>query len=153
MSLGWDSTKMGGWTIDGVVMAGPGWRPVNLEVLWQPPPNRGTNRVVPGVAGSLARRRVQTERRVDVLLLIGGQVDQAGTPHSDPTEGLVANIDTIWTIVEPPVDATRTSIVTMPDGTTRTAEIQVEAMTDAAKAGPNLARAALTITIPAGAHV
>ena len=80
-------------------------------------------------------------------------VDQTGSAHSDPVEGFVENVDTISALVTPPTlpTVTRTSTLTMPDATTRTASILVESFEYERESG-TLARAVLTITIPAGAH-
>lgn len=147
---------MGSWTISSTLMCGPAWRPIDLEDLWAPPPNRGNNRTVPGVTGQLAKPRLIDARTVDVPFWITGACDQSGTPHSDPMEGFVTNVDTIWAgVVTPPTPptVTRTSTLTMPDASTRVASILVEGFDYKREQGFGaLARAVLTITIPAGAH-
>lgn len=150
----WPQATMGGWDIDGQDMSGPAWQPLNLEQLWLPAPNRVRNRVVPGVAGSTAFRPRVAERAVDIQLIIAGDVNQSGTPNGDETEGFTDNIDTITTnVVDPPTapTKTRTSTLTMPDGTTRTAEIQVVGFSYE-PIGNNMARGVLSIVIPAGEH-
>lgn len=148
-------TALGGWTIDSVTMTGPAWQPTAIEELWKGAPNRGKTRVVPGVNGSTAYARLAAERTIDVELLITGAVDQAGSAHSDPVEGFVANVDSIWAIVTPPTPPTitRTSTLTMPDASTRVAEIVVEDFEYAREPGfSTMGRGVLTITIPGGAH-
>lgn len=152
-SLVWPSA-MGSWSIDSTLMCGPAWRPDNLEVFWMPPPNRGTERDVPGVVGSVAYGHLAASRTVDVWLKVSGATDQAGSANANETAGFQANIDTLWALVSPPTmpTVTRTSTLTMPDASTREAEIIIKEMSDPVRESGNLARLALTITIPAGAH-
>ena len=150
----WPQAVMGGWDIDGQDMSGPAWQPLNLEQLWLPASNRVNNRVIPDVTGSEPFRPRKAERSVDIQLVIAGDVDQTGSSNSDETEGFTDNIDTITAnVVDPPSapTKTRTSTLTMPDGTTRTAEIQVVGF-EYQPIGNNMARGVLTITIPAGEH-
>lgn len=150
----WRSAR-GSWTIDSVTMTGPAWQPTAIEELWKGAPTRGSSRVIPGVAGSTTYARLAAERTIDVELLITGVVDQAGSTHSDPVEGFAANVDSIWALVDPPTlpTVTRTSTLTMPDASTRTAAIVVEDFDYAREPGfSTLGRGVLTITIPAGAH-
>lgn len=150
----WNSDR-GSWTITSTLMCGPAWQPVAIEKLWKGAPNRGKTRVVPDVAGSIAFAMVAAERTLDVELLITGSVNQAGVAHSDPVEGFVANVDSIWALVTPPTPPTitRTSTLTMPNASTRTAAIVVEDFDYSRETGfSTLGRGVLTITIPAGAH-
>ena len=149
------NTDLGSWVIDSTTMTGPAWRPLNIEELWKGAPTRGKTRKVPGVAGSTAYARLKTERTIDVALWITGSVDQSGTPNADPVEGFQANVDTLFALVAPPTPptVTRTSTLTMPDASTRVAEILVEDFDYAREKGfSHLARGVLTITIPGGAH-
>ncbi len=146
-------SNMGGWTIGSTNMCGPAWQPMDLEQLWLPAPNRGKDRVIPGASGAVAKPRRADSRTVAMRFWLTGAVDQTGSAHSDPVEGFVENVDTISALVTPPTlpTVTRTSTLTMPDATTRTASILVESFEYERESG-TLARAVLTITIPAGAH-
>lgn len=146
--------NMGSWSIGSQSMCGYAWQPLNLEDLWLPAPNRFSNRVVPGVAGSTGYRPRKAERTVPVQLIISGDANQAGTPNGDAVDGFVDNVDTLTTnVIDPPTapNTTRTSTLTMPDASTRTAGIQVVGF-EISRVGTALARAVLTITIPAGEH-
>lgn len=147
--------NMGGWTIDSTNMCGPAWRPETLEDLWGPGPNRGSDRVIPGAPGALAKPRRVDARTVAVRFWLTGAVTQAGASNTDPVAGFVANVDVLAGLVAPPAlpAVTRTSTLTMPGGGSRTAQIIVESFDYQREASFGaLVRAALTITIPAGAH-
>lgn len=149
------NTDRGSWVIDSTTMTGPAWRPLSIEELWKGAPTRGKTRVIPGVDGSTAYLRQKAERTIDVALWITGSVNQAGTPNADPVEGFAANVDTLFALVAPPTPptVTRTSTLTMPDGSTREAEIIVEDFDYKREDGfSHLARGVLTITIPSGEH-
>lgn len=146
---------MGGWEIGSTNMCGPAWRPVSLEQLWAPAPNRGKDRVIPGASGAVAKPRRADSRTIAMPFWLTGAVTQAGSSNSDPVEGFVDNVDTINALVAPPTlpTVTRTSTLTMPDASERTAAIIVESFEyEAEPAFGALVRAVLTITIPAGAH-
>lgn len=148
--------SMGSWTITSTLMCGPAWRPVSLEELWLPAPNRGKDRIIPGAAGAVAKPRRKDSRTVGVPLWISGAVNQAGTPNADPIEGFQANIDALNAgVVTPPTlpTVTRTSTLTMPNAASRTAAIVVEDFEFTREDGFGaFGRAVLTITIPAGEH-
>ena len=149
------NTDLGSWVIDSTTMTGPAWRPLNIEELWKGAPTRGKTRTVPGVAGSTAYARLKAERTIDVALWITGSVDQSGSPNADPVEGFQANIETLFALVDPPTPPTvaRTSTLTLPDGTVKTADVLVEDLTYQREKGfSHLARGVLTITLPDGEH-
>lgn len=150
----WNS-NMGDWEIGSTSMCGPAWQPMDIEQLWLPAPNRGTDRVVPGVSGRTAKPRYVDARTVPVRLWLTGAVDQSGSANSDEVEGFAANVATLAALVTPPTSptVTRTSTLTMPDDTELEAEILVESLEyERVEAFGPLARAVLTITIPGGAH-
>lgn len=149
------NTDLGSWVIDSTTMTGPAWRPLDIEQLWAGAPTRGKTRTVPGVDGSTAYARLKAERTIDVALWITGSVDQSGSPNADPVEGFQANIETLFALVDPPTPPTvaRTSTLTLPDGTVKTADVLVEDLTYQREKGfSHLARGVLTITLPDGEH-
>ena len=125
------NTLAGDLTIGGVAMNCPGWKVQNLAELWLPANQRGTDVIRPGVSGVKARLRRDTVTVRTLRLLIVGSSSRTGTPVTDLFEGLQANMDYIRTNVVAPTgttDGTRSVVLTMPDGTTRTEPAHVQQM-------------------------
>lgn len=148
------NTAAGDLTIGGVAMNGPAWKVLNLLELWQPADQRGSDRLVPGTAGVLAQQRRDTVTRRSLQMLIVGDVDRTGTPQADRFEGLQVNVEYLRSNVVAPTgatDGTRSAVLTMPDGTTRTEPVHVVGF-DFGNFREDAAwlRAVLTISIPSG---
>lgn len=148
------NTAAGDLTIGGVAMNGPAWKVLNLLELWQPADQRGSDRLVPGTAGVLAQQRRDTVTRRSLQMLIVGDVDRTGTPQADRFEGLQVNVEYLRANVAAPTgatDGTRSAVLTMPDGTTRTEPVHVVGF-DFGNFREDAAwlRAVLTISIPSG---
>jgi hypothetical protein len=148
------NTAAGDLTIGGVALNGPAWKVLNLLELWQPADQRGSDRLVPGTAGVLAQQRRDTVTRRSLQMLIVGDVDRTGTPQADRFEGLQANVEYLRANVAAPTgatDGTRSAVLTMPDGTTRTEPVHVVGF-DFGNFREDAAwlRAVLTISIPSG---
>jgi len=125
------NTAAGGLTIGGVDMMGPAWQVRNLIELWMPASQRGSDKVVPGVAGRRPYRRFNDATTRTLSLKITGDVDRTGAAQSDFFEGLQANIDYLITNVVAPTgsgDGTRSLVLTMPSGSTRTEPVHVLGM-------------------------
>jgi len=148
------NTAAGDLTISSVPMNGPAWKVLNLHVLQQPADQRGDDRLIPGSAGVLPLRRRDTVTRHSLQILITGTHDRTGAAVADRFEGLQANIDYLRTNVVAPTgtgDGTRSAVLTMPDGTTRTEPIHVTGMQfgDVSLDGSWM-KAVLEISIPSG---
>lgn len=125
----------GSMTIDGKSINRPAFAIIGDErgiggyvQLWADFDVRGQDRILPGVPGVIAYPRRVTVRRMDFRLLVVGDVDAAGAPVADSKEGLEANLEWIRTNFLAPVvssTGTRTAVLTLPSGGTRTAEIHV----------------------------
>jgi hypothetical protein len=125
------NTLAGDLTIGGVAMNCAGWKVQNLAELWLPAQQRGTDVIRPGVSGVKARLRRDTVTVRTLRLLIVGSSSRTGTPVTDLFEGLQANIDYLRANVVAPTgttDGTRSVVLTMPDGTTRTEPAHVQQM-------------------------
>jgi hypothetical protein len=151
--LEWN-TAAGDLTIGGVAMNCPAWKVLNLQVLWQPADQRGSDRIVPGAAGVVAYKRRATVTQHSLQLIISGTNDRTGAVVADAFEGLQANVDYLLANVVNPTgatDGTRSAVLTMPDGTTRTEPIHVVGLEfgDAVENGTWL-RAVLNLSIPTG---
>lgn len=144
----------GDLTIGGIAMNGPAWKVMNLHVLQQPADQRGDDRLIPGANGVLPLRRRATVTRHGLQLLISGTHDRTGAANADRLGQLSSNIDYLEYYVVRPTgtgDGTRSAVLTMPGGTTRTEPVHVEGMEfgDLSLDGAWM-RAVLTISIPSG---
>jgi hypothetical protein len=128
--LTWNSNA-GDLTIGGIAMNCPAWEVRNLAELWAPANQRGTDVIRPGVSGVKARLRRDTVTVRTLQMLILGSADRLGAAVADYYEGLQANIDYLRANVVAPTgttDGTRSVVLTMPDGTTRTDPAHVQQM-------------------------
>lgn len=149
-------TITGRLTISGTVMHGPAWHVVDLTELLTGPELRGTDRLLPGVAGVVANRRRPTVTKVALPMVVAGDCNQAGEPYTDVAgpddwRGLRRNIAALRAaVVNPPAGITRTAVVTFPEGGSISGQIHVERLQPGKRLG-GIMLAVLDITIPAGA--
>lgn len=144
----------GGLTIAAVDMMQPAWQVTNLIELWLPATQRGEDKLIPGVAGRRPYRRFQDSTRRTLRLKITGDVDRTNAPQSNRFVGLQTNIDYLVTnVIDPPTtgDGTRTLVLTMPSGSTRTEPVHVLGMEVAQyNEAARWALATIELSIPAG---
>lgn len=148
------NTAAGDLTIGGVAMFNQAWKVLNLIELWMPADQRGSDRLIPGSAGVLAQQRRNTVTRRTLQMLISGEITYAGSTSGDAYERLQINIDYLLANVVAPTgtgDGTRSAVLTMPDGTTRTEPVHVTGL-DLGDYRPDAgwARAVLALSIPTG---
>ena len=152
-----DGLDVGDLSIDGFPMFTPAWRCENLWELWEPPEQRGTNVIRPGVDGSYAVKRRVAETSRDLLMFISGGCDYLGVPAANPMIGMKANLRRFEDNLIAPTgtgQGTRTLLLTEPDGSVRTAEVQVAGMqVSEMRRNAKYCYAAITIIIPAGGLV
>lgn len=142
----------GALEINGVSMHTDAWTVIDLTVLWMGADIRGTDRILPTTPGVIPYRRRMTVTRHSLPMVIVGYVDQTGTPYSDPWEGLETNIDFLRAWVVDPTnvgDGTLPASLTMPSGSTRTADIHVLGLNLGTVSRARV-RATLDISIPEG---
>jgi hypothetical protein len=142
--------------IDGTPLATPAWEvPAGgLLGLIQGPDVRGSDRLIPGVAGVRRYKRRATVSKRSVPLVIWGTFDLEGVAHADHAEGLVANIDYLRANVADPIgtgDGTRTATLHLKDGSTRTGPVHVETMELGGDSEDAYVRAVLNLSLPLGA--
>jgi hypothetical protein len=140
--------------IDGVPLNTPAWTHTNLFELWSGPTTRGTDRIIPGAAGALPYRRRATVRTVTLELVVYGDLAWDGTTYADARTGLFTNVGHLRTNVTDPTgigDGTRTMILHLPDGSTRSGDIHVEGFALGGGLGPFHTLATIDISILAGA--
>lgn len=155
--LTWNSAA-GNLRIGGQYLNTPGYKVLNLHEMWAPAPQRGQDRIVPGSNGVRPFRRRDTVATYDLQMFIIGAVYSTGSPYGISVfEGLQANVaNLIATFVTPTGtgDGTRTAILTLPDGTTRTKQVHVTGLEfgEASKDGAWL-RAVMSISSPTGRFI
>lgn len=147
-------TTGGQLTIGGVALIGPAWTVVEeaLTDLWLGGDLRGEDRIIPGAAGAIPYPRRWTVTRRSIPMWINPDVDRTGAAHSSPQVGLWLNIKYLReNVVDPPgtTTGTRAAVLTLPDATTRTADVHVLGLTLGVRGLGGFA-AALDISIPAG---
>ena len=138
--------------IDGVPLATPAWEIVDLSPLWQPADVRGSDRLIPGAAGVKPYRRRRTVSKRSLPMIVYGFEDLDGVAYADVREGLETNLDYLRANVVDPTnvgDGTRTAVLHLPSGSTRTGSVHVEGF-ELGTAGPTSIRAVLTLSIPEG---
>lgn len=142
----------GALEINGVSMHTYAWTVVDVTQLWMGAEIRGQDRLLPTTPGVIPYRRRMTVTRFSLPMVIVGHVDQYNTPYADPWEGLEDNIDFLRAWVVDPTnvgDGTVPAELTMPSGSTRTADVHVLALTLGEVSRARL-RATLEISIPEG---
>jgi len=148
------NTAAGDLTIGGVAMNGTAWKVLNLLELWLPASQRGSDRLIPGSAGVLAQRRRDTVTQRSLQMLISGEVTYLGATSGDTFERLQINIDYLRANVVAPTgtgDGTRSAVLTMPDGTTRTEPVHVTGFElGEYRQDAGWAKAVLELSIPSG---
>lgn len=128
------------------------WCALELFKLWEYGTRRGSNRVIPGMPGSIAYRRRLAETTLSLPFVIDGRVDAGGQPVADPWTEFETVYDYLvnaWVADPGTLAGTRAATLTKPSGATKTADIHVLALTldDVAQA---CADCTLEIAIPAG---
>lgn len=89
---------------------------------------RGDDRTIPGATGVLPFRRRQTVTRYSFRFLVTGDVDETGAVNVNAKNGLVDNLDYLWTnVLTPPATSTgtRAAVWTKPDATTVSSNVHV----------------------------
>lgn len=96
--------------------------------MWVLTTQRGEDRILPGALGVIPYKRRETATRHDIRFLVVGDVDQAGAPYADATEGLATNLAYLESNVIQPTNltnGTRAATLSVPGQATRSANIHV----------------------------
>lgn len=137
--------------IDGVDLATHAYWIESLAPLFNVQ-KRGSDRILPNLAGARPYRRRITALSVSLTVNVLGDVDEDGVAIADPRIGLYDNLrfleDALLADV-PTTAGTRVATWHLPDTTTRSAEVQVEAFTVVGNT-PISAQCALELTIVDG---
>lgn len=114
--------------INSVTLHTPAWCCTNLIDLWMPPPTRGENVIIDELPGTRPYWRQVDESHHSLPMVITGVCDNSGNPATDFHAQLETNLDYLITnVILPPTEPTATypATLTLPSGTTRTADVQV----------------------------
>lgn len=153
MPFEWNSAA-GGLTISGISLTTTWCKVMNLIDLWLPADQRGGDRIVPGASGVLAQQRRDTATRRGLQLVIAGDVTYTGSTSGDAFERLQINLDYLRANIVAPTgttNGTRSAVLTMPDGTTRTEDVHVTGFDLGTYAeDARWVRGVLTVSIPSG---
>lgn len=153
MPFEWNSAA-GGLTISGISLTTTWCKVMNLIELWLPADQRGSDRIVPGASGALAQQRRDTPTRRGLQLVIAGDVTYTGSTSGDAFERLQINLDYLRANIVAPTgttNGTRSAVLTMPDGTTRTEDVHVTGFDLGTYAeDARWVRGVLTVSIPSG---
>lgn len=153
MPFEWNSAA-GALTISGISLTTTWCKVMNLIDLWLPADQRGGDRIVPGASGALAQQRRDTATRRGLQLVIAGDVTYTGSTSGDAFERLQINLDYLRANIVAPTgttNGTRSAVLTMPDGTTRTEDVHVTGFDLGTYAeDARWVRGVLTVSIPSG---
>ena len=154
---------MGGWNvtaahgqleIDSFELNGKNRRVLNLQTLFSAANVRGSDLIIPGVAGVKPRRRRVTATEHSLSCILRGDVDDTGAITADPLAALADLCDLYVALADPPTvgDGTKSSTLTFPNGATSTKDIHVLGFEVGDMVGPWSVRAVLDISIPSGRY-
>lgn len=129
----------------------PAWECVDYSQMYDSPPVLGDNRHIPGLTGRLAVAREEDERQISLPMAFFGAANHENATYADARIGLRTNLRYFRTaLMRAASGTTRAATFTRLDGGTETAEVQIIPPLQVAFQGPVLARAVLTIIVPAG---
>ena len=147
-------TDMGSLTINSVNLFITGcWTVTNIEELWTGNAARGGNVVIAGATGQRAYPWRLDQSVYLLEMLFSGENNSSGTPYSNPYTGLVTNIEAFRAgVVAPPSapTATYSATLTLPGGSTRTANVQPRVLTVKGSGGGPFADGQLELVVPLG---
>lgn len=138
--------------LNGVPMHTPAWEILNLAELWQGPPSRGSDDVIPGAGGVRPNPRRANTRLVSLEICVTGTRDWEGQPYGDARVGLEENLNYLRAYVTDPTNVGTgliTCVLHMPSGATRQGDVHVETF-EFQGDGPTAVQGHIDLSIPAG---
>lgn len=139
--------------IGGLVLATPAWECVDSSALYDAPPVRGDDIVVPYHEGALSFRRIVAPRRVVLPMVVYGDVDREGNEYEDARVGLRTNLDDLKRELARPAqvgNGTRLLRHIFKDGEIRQAPCVVIPPLGTGPLGPTSVRCTVDLVIPGG---
>jgi hypothetical protein len=119
---------------------------------WAPPRRRGGARTVPGQAGVAARPVVRGAVQFLHPVWVDGRYNVAGVSAGDPAEQWRVNLGLLEAACAPAAAApwTFTAVHHLPDGATRTAQVQVTDLLVPSRLAGVAAEVTLELLVPSG---
>lgn len=142
-------------TIGGVSLTTPAWWCGDLAPLVDGPDLRGEDVLLPGVAGVIPLPRRITVSKRSVQMFITGDYDRLGVAQTNPRIGLQVNCQYLIDNLLLPAggNGTRLAVLTMANGSTRSAYVHVLSPLELGAAGHRGRRGVLNLSIPSGYFV
>lgn len=126
-------------------------RVLNFPEVLGSGPKRGSDRIIPHLAGVRAQRRRRTAAELVFELIVAGDQNAAGDPYSSYSIGLESNLNTLTALCDDPGgDGTRTVTVTWPSTATSATPCHILEVAPGEILAPGVVRATMSISIPAG---
>lgn len=155
MSLPFDAaTRFEYAEIGGLVLATPAWECIDLSPLYDAPPVRGDDSVVPYHEGSIPSRRIVAAKRVVLPMVVYGDQDREGNANEDGRIGLRRNLDDLKREVARPAqngaDGTRLLRHVFADGEVRQAPCHVIPPLQVGIESPIAVRCTIDVVVPGG---
>lgn len=139
--------------VNSIPLATPAWDVLNVDVLWNAPDVRGTDRLLPGASGVRARKRRPTVTKVTLEMIIKGARNWENTVYASPAVGLETNVLYLRSNVTDVLASSDSTVVATlhnPSGGTKTGSVHVEGF-KVQHISYQVARATLDLSIPGGA--
>ena len=142
-------------TINGVLLNNDAWCAYDFTSLFDEADLRGSDRLIPALAGTIAYKRRRTVTRKDFPVAITGLYSRLGVRQTDRAMGLIANIEYLKEnlgFASTTAGGTVTATWTRPDAPTRPALVPPHSLKH--QLLPQyVAQAVLSVSIPAGRFV
>jgi phage-related protein len=133
-----------------VPLSTPAWATEDISSLLAGPPARGTDLVIPGRPGQIARPRVTDARTVTIPLTVFGDYDWEGNAYADRRLGLMTNLEHLKLRLAPPLGTDQRNLTWYSPAGDRRAKTLPESAIDISMLGTHTARVVITLTIPSG---
>jgi hypothetical protein len=137
--------------IAGLPLSTPAWELLNIETLLAGMQSRGSNIVIPHARGTRPRRRRHDQRTVSLEMAVTGAYSPLGAINADAALGLLANLETLAAVLDPPNTTDSLVAVTLTwRGQTRSGFAQVESYEVGAYVSPSDVPMTIDLTFPRG---
>lgn len=156
MGLGQTVIDAGGQlTVDGIDLVKTSWQVLDLSPLGGPADVDGDDVRLDGVPGARAYRKQVVETSYLLDFHINGERDENDGENTDAYQGLIDNEQYLWdNVLSPPTSGpTRSATWTLPNGSTRSADIHIRMERGAQVGGELDAVLEITVTGTAGRFV
>lgn len=143
-------------TVNSIDLATHAWEITDLSELLDTSGVRGGDEVMPGSHGLRPFPRWRTGRVITLPMVIYGQVDEDGAPIADPVTGAIEHVEYLATNLghgNTVGDGTVPAVWTLPDASTRTADVTVLGLFGTRDVAPGVLRTTLDLSIPSGRFV